>query len=802
MRSPLEKLVEDLPDMVCLFLPDGRLTYANRAYRAQFEIAEDANLAEFSWIPLVHPEDLPRVEALIASATPAAPEVIIDTRVVAGNGTVRLTQWICRALFDESGQFLVFTAAGREVTDLRRSELDGARLSAIVADADDAIISKTLDGIITSWNRAAESMFGYTAEEAIGLPITTIIPSERLPEEAEILSRLRRGEAMTHFETERITKYGVLLPVSLSVSPMRDRSGRIIGASKVLRDNSERRRIEGNFRRTVQNLEVLYRLVDRIARATGRDEVCEAGLAAILLVSRASRASILTFDDAGVMRFTCWSGLSDGYRAAVAGHSPWKVDAVDPEPIFIEDVAAATTLGELKGVVLGEGIKAMGFVPLVDQGRLLGKFMVYHDQPHRFGSDEVQLATVVAQHVSFGLSRAAADESIGRLLVREQGARQDADLARAEAVAANRAKDDFLAMLAHELRNPLGVVVNAIALVDDSVLDAEAQRATGMVRRQAAHLAHLLDDLLDVARITRGYIALERRVLDIRTAVRHATEAQHRMLEAKGQLLTAVVPDTPVCVTGDPARLQQVLGNLIDNASKYTPAGGSIWVELEALDNEAVLRVRDNGSGIPEQSLESVFELFTQANPTLARSAGGLGIGLTMVRRLVEMHGGSVVAHSNGPDLGTEMTVRLPLSAGDARGERRETPSVPALRRRILLVEDNADGRESLCAVLRGQGHEVFAAANGRDGIEAGLEHRPDVALIDIGLPDIDGYQVARTLRAGRGPGIRLIALTGYGQADDRTRALQAGFDLHLVKPVEPRQLSAALQDLAEIGAG
>jgi signal transduction histidine kinase len=497
------------------------------------------------------------------------------------------------------------------------------------------------------------------------------------------------------------------------------------------------------------------------------------------------------------MRFLSWAGLSDRYRAAVEGHSPWTREARDPQPILVEDVDKAPELAPLLPTIRAEGIRSMGFIPLAYQGRLLGKFMLYYDTPHRVLPDELRLVSTVAAHVSFGLARAEIEDAAERLLRREQAARREADAARKEAVRANRGKDEFLAMLAHELRNPLAVIVNAIALIDSSpALDAAAKRASGMVRRQADHLARLLDDLLDVARITSGRIELERASVDLRSAVAFAVDSQRPQLDAKRHEVEVVLPGGPVTVLGDPVRLQQVLGNLVNNASKYTPAGGSIRVALEVERGQAVLRVRDDGAGIPEDKLDSIFELFAQANPTLARTEGGLGIGLTLVKQIVELHGGTVSAASAGLGKGAELTVRLELAGAPAVADPGAARKSRALPLRVVVVEDQVDGREALAAYLERQGHEIRQAGTGQEGIDAALASAPDVVLVDIGLPDIDGYEVARRLRQHLGRRVQLVALTGYGQPQDRTRAEEAGFDAHLVKPVDPSLLVETIGEL------
>ncbi len=679
---------------------------------------------------------------------------------------------------------------------LRSSEA-AARLAAIVESAEDAIVGESLEGVITSWNRAAERMYGHTAAEAVGRPITIILPPERQGEEREILGRLQRGETVEHFETVRVAKDGRRVPVSLTVSLVRDAGGRPIGASKIARDITERRQAEETLRATVQILEVLYHLSDRIARAQGRKDVCEVGVEAILKVARADRASVLVFDERGVMRFVAWRGLSDSYRAAVDGHSPWTPDDADPEPILVEDVATDPRVGALREVIAGEGIRSLAFIPLVYQRRLYGKFMLYYDAPHAFSPQDLRLAGAIAQHVGFGLARIRAEEAIVELLDRERAARREADAARGVAERASGAKDEFLAMLAHELRNPLGVIVNAVALIDEGAdLPPQPRRATAMIRRQTEHLTRLLDDLLDVARITSGRIELRQGPVDLRATLDMALEAQRYHVERRRQRLSVELPREPLVVAGDSVRLQQVAGNLVNNASKYTPAGGSIWVTLGREGGEAVLRIRDDGTGIPADKLGPIFELFAQANPSLARTEGGLGIGLTLVKQVVELHGGGVGASSEGAGRGAEFTVRLPLLR-EARAEAAAPPE--ALRpepRRILVIEDHDEARELLALTLQAYGHEVRQAATGHEGIALAVAHPPEVVLVDIGLPDIEGYAVGRELRRRFGSAVHLIALTGYGQPQDRARSAQAGFDVHLVKPVEPSKLAEALHVL------
>lgn len=362
-----------------------------------------------------------------------------------------------------------------------------------------------------------------------------------------------------------------------------------------------------------------------------------------------------------------------------------------------------------------------------------------------------------------------------------------------EAEEASRHKDDFLAMLAHELRNPLAAIMTAAKVLSVHAENREVIRQAGdVVERQVRHQARLLDDLLDVSRITRGKIELRRSRVSLASVIADAIEATRGLIEARKQTLSFSLSEGPIDLEADPTRIEQVIANLLNNAAKFSEPGSAITIAAGVEADRAVVRVRDTGAGIPADMLGRVFELFTQIDPALSRSQGGLGIGLTLVRSLVEMHGGTVEALSAGPGHGSEFVVRLPLGASASRSP--DDPAAPkAPPRHVLIVEDNEDAREMLRFALELDGHRVETAGDGVRAVEIAVETRPEVALVDIGLPGLNGYDVARQIRAALGPGIRLIALTGYGQAEDRRRAREAGFDAHLVKPLDPETLSRIL---------
>jgi signal transduction histidine kinase len=398
------------------------------------------------------------------------------------------------------------------------------------------------------------------------------------------------------------------------------------------------------------------------------------------------------------------------------------------------------------------------------------------------------------------LKRANTDlEHTNRVLQSEVTERARAETALKEA---DRHKDEFLAVLAHELRNPLAPIRNAVEIMRRSALtDPQLAWSRDVIERQVKHLTRLVDDLLDVSRITRGNINLSREPVAVTTIVARAIETIQPLIAEQRHELTVDVPEDSLEVEGDLTRLTQVLGNLLNNAAKYTDPGGSIGVTVRRVGTDVEIRVRDNGIGIPPELLPRLFQLFTQVDGAAHRAQGGLGIGLALVRQLIQMHGGSVTAYSQGPGQGSEFLIRLPLRVRAYR-DATAMPDVPLHEpgrpgHRILLADDNRDALESLATLLQCDGHEVRTAADGAEALEVAAECHPDIVLLDIGMPKLDGYEVARRIRAEPwGKSAVLIALTGWGQDEDRRRSREVGFDSHLVKPLDPEALSTLLARL------
>ena len=408
-------------------------------------------------------------------------------------------------------------------------------------------------------------------------------------------------------------------------------------------------------------------------------------------------------------------------------------------------------------------------------------------------------------------------EAANRSLQTEVTERTRVELALKEA---DRHKDEFLAMLAHELRNPLAPIHNAVALMQrTSPTDPQLIWSRDVIGRQLAHLTRLVDDLLDVSRITRGKINLNKEVVEIAPLVARTVETVQPLFQERGHKLRVEIPDGVLSVLGDPTRLMQAVGNVLSNAAKYTERGGEVILSAAQTGSEVEIRIRDNGIGIPPDLMPMIFKLFTQLDRSKGAAQSGLGIGLALVQRLVEMHGGSVTAHSDGPGRGSEFLIRLPLLLEEriaCDDQQLNTPNAlepsmmnsegtSATQRRILVADDNNDALESLATLLQLSGHEVYTAPNGAVALESAEQHRPEVALLDIGMPKLDGYEVARRIRAQPwGARITLVALTGWGQDSDRRRSQEAGFDSHLVKPLDLDKLTDLLATLpsAEAATG
>jgi PAS domain S-box-containing protein len=908
-------------------------------------------------------------------------------------------------LFIGGGSFISWICGSLREANLRANELiklqkktaeADAKLAAIVESSDDAIIGKTLDGIITSWNRGAEKIYGYTAAEIIGQPISTIAPPERYDEMRQILEKLRRGENVENSDTVRVRKGGRRIDIALTISPIKDTDGQIIGASTIARDITEQKQRDRaekflaessttlassldyettlatiaklavphfadwcgidmvigdgevsrlavahidpekvvwarelqeryppnpsephgiyNVLRTGQS-EFYPEIPDELLIQTARDEehlkvMRQIGISSAMIVplkARGKTLGVITFVNSESVRHHTPEDLALAEdlanRAALAvdnarlyqveqqtrlaaertsdrllrlqavttalsqsltpqqvatavieqgmkplhaqagtvvslnesgteleivatlGFPPevtdkWLrfplsaevaiADAVrEKRPILIESFAEWSdrypTLGPLASL---HGFHALIAYPLIAKERTIGALAFSFQETQKFTDDDRAFMLALAQQCAQALERARLYETERRL--------------RTEAEEANRIKDEFLATVSHELRTPLTAIVGWSGMLRISKLDAETTaRAIETIERNAKAQTQIIEDLLDVSRIITGKLRLEANPIRLDPVITTALDAIRHMAETKGIQIKSQIEQHTGTVMGDPARLQQVMWNLLTNAVKFNSEGGSIAVRVQRVDSHVQIIVSDTGQGISREFLPFVFERFRQADGTITRSHGGLGLGLSIVRHLVEIHGGTVRAESAGMGKGATFTVELPLrtsEAGDIRpeqfaqsitdaatleGDAVTAPCTPALENfRVLVVDDEADARVLLTTMIEECGAKVRAVASTPEALEAMNSFQPDVLVSGIGIPGEDGYSLIRKVRALKpeeGGKIPAIALTAYAREEDRMRALLAGYQVHIAKPVNPTELLSVLGGLARI---
>jgi PAS domain S-box-containing protein len=743
-REQLELLSDTVPALISYIGTDCRYRTCNALYWKWFGLPREKVVGQ-KMEDVLGPKAwrvvAPHVERAIAGE-PSEYEAEVDYRY-GGRRWIHARYTPHR---DDDGQIVGVVCLVTDISNRREAGHTRSRLAAIIDSSDDAIMSKTLDGTITSWNAGAARLFGYTAEEAVGQSVMMLIPEDRHYEEQRILERIRHGKAVAPYETVRRRKDGTVFDLSLSVSPIVDEAGEIVGASKIARDITERKRAEQDLRRS---REALNGLIDR---APFGIYIVDSDLKIAQMNARSQAGAFYN------VRPIIGRNLDDVMRLM------W------PEPVATEIVAAFRETLET-----GETYRSRNFMsPRVDTDNVES----YEWELHRITLPDGRLGVVSYYFDTTRLRKA------------EQGLRE-----------ADRRKDEFLATLAHELRNPLAPIRNGLQILRltgrDPVASAQVQE---MLERQVNHLVRLVDDLMEVARVTRGRIELRREPVDLGAMLRSAVETSRPLIEAARHELIVDLPEEPVTLIADPVRLAQVVANLLNNAAKYTEEGGRISLSARREGNHAVISVRDTGVGIPLEVLPRVFDLFAQADRTYHRAQGGLGIGLTLVRTLVELHGGTVAAKSEGAGRGSEFVVRLPLGvelASRRDGAREEAGTVIASHR-FLVVDDSRDAAESLALLLESLGANVHTATDGRAALDELDTYRPSVMLLDIGMPGMDGLEVARRVRQrSDSRDLTVIALSGWGQDEDRRRSREAGVDYHMVKPVDLDELGRLLTALA-----
>ena len=752
-REVLRVTLRSIGDAVIATDVAGNVTYLNAAASSVTGWSE----SEAKGQPLA--AVFPIVNELTREPVPSPAERALREGVVVGlanhtvlirrDGTVCPIDDSAAPIKDErgivSGCVLIF----RDVTAQRHLErekhsqlLTARRLASIVESSEVAIVGKRLDGTIESWNAAAEQLFGYTAAEAVGRHISLVIPPERLAEEDRIIATLREGRRIEHFETERIRSDGRRVTVALTVSPIKDADGTVIGAAKMVRDITRERQAEAERDRLVALIE------------SSTDFIGIYDLDGVpIFINRAGLELVGLADLDAARRVTLWDFFFPEDQARIRDD----LLPVVPGRAELEVRFRHFKTGEPRWM-------AFKVLTLTDEtGKPLAVGTVSQDITHR-------------KELEDNLRKLAAQLS-----------------------ATDKRKDEFLATLAHELRGPLAPLANVLELWKRTRDGKQLQRARETMERQLGQLVRLVDDLLDLSRVTHDRLDLRKSRVELATIIEHAIESCRPIIDKREQRLSVTLPAERCVLDADPARLAQVFANLINNSSKYTDAGGRISISANHAENTVVVSVRDTGIGIPADKLDSVFEMFSQVGTALDRSQGGLGIGLTLVKQLVGMHGGAVEARSAGLGKGSEFVVRLPVDRASlpadtapSGGEPKPLPS-----RKILVVDDNVDSAQSLSTLLSLSGHSTVTVHDGASAIEAAKRHRPEVVLLDIGMPRMNGREVCRHLRElPWGDDLVLIAVTGFD--DEPQEWKEAGFDAHLVKPARYEELHGLLSSLAE----
>ncbi len=680
--------------------------------------------------------------------------------------------------------------------------LTARHLAKVVESSDDAIVSKDLNSIITSWNPAAERIFGYTSEEAVGKSIRMIIPPELQSEEDVVMARIRAGEKVDHFETTRQRKDGARLVISLTVSPIKDDKGVIIGASKIARDVTDRTRLEAELREQNANTQKLSEVGAVVASTLDRESI---------LQKVTDTATELTHAEFGAFFYNVRDQQTgDAYMLYSLSGAPKEAFSSFPHPratalfgptfrgerpVRIDDVKADPRFGQnapFHGMPKGHlPVSSYLAVPVKGlDGHVIGGLFFGHSKPGVFTEQHERLAVGTASWASVALENA-------RLY--------------SEAQDANRMKDDFLAVLSHELRTPLNAILGYSRLLRGNLLTGEQlERGLETVERNARWLTQIVEDVLDVSRIVSGKIRLDVQAVNLASVIDNSVATIQPAADAKGVKVQTLIDPRVGAVSGDPDRLQQVVWNLLSNAVKFTPKGGRVQLRLERINSHIEIVVSDTGVGIRKDFLPYVFERFRQGDSGPSRKTGGLGLGLSIVRHIVEMHGGVVLADSAGEGEGSTFTVTLPLMiVHPSPAPPRSHPLADHHQRlegltdlngvHVLAVDDEEDSLSLLRVVLESAGARVTTAASAAGALEILQAERADVLVADIGMPEMDGLELIKRVRALPQPEARDIpaaALTAFARSEDRTKALQQGFEMHLAKPVDPGELVASVATL------
>jgi PAS domain S-box-containing protein len=785
----------------------GRLAECNVVMARMYGLESPADLVGKT-LDFMLPSSDPEARAYLASIIRAGYHVTdVESKERGADGRIKhFSNSMTGVVID--GKLHRMWGSQRDVSDRKQAEHAQGYLAAIVDSADDAIIAKDLNGIIQSCNAAAERVFGYSAAELVGQPVRMLIPPDRQGEEDEILSRLRRGVRVNHFETVRLRKDGQAIDVSLTISPVCDATGTIIGASKVARDITALKAAE---RERVQLLEdnaaitsALNDVGAIVASDLDRDKVVQAVTDA---------ATELTSAEFGAFFYNVTNEAGESYTLYTISGVPREAFSKFPMPRNTEvfeptfkgtavvrspDITADPRYGHnppYHGMPAGHlPVRSYLAVPVKGRsGNVIGGLFFGHSEANRFAEIHERLAVGIASWATVALENA-----------RMYAAAQEA----------SRLKDDFLASLSQELPTPLNAIFGYARMLRAGVVGPERRdNAIATIERNATSLTQIVEDVLDISRIVAGKIRLNVQSVEFPDIVSNAVEAVMPAADAKGVRLETVLDPQAAPVSGDPERLQQILWNLLANAVKFTSRGGKVQVRLERVNSHIEVSVSDTGVGIPAEFLPHVFDRFRQADAGIARERGGLGLGLSIAKQLTEMHGGTIEAASGGPGQGATFRLKIPVMIvhpfQDAL-ERVHPRSSPGFRAipvtelqgiHVLAVDDDSDAISLIAELLQAAGAKVTTAQSAEEALRHLETNPPSVLVADLGMPRVDGFQLIEQVRSHRNPVVRRLpaaALTAYARSDDRVKALRAGFQIHLAKPIDPAELITTVATLAK----
>jgi PAS domain S-box-containing protein len=754
----------------------GRCTYTNPRCQAICGFTQAESLGE-GWARFLHPGDRQHVLDAWSRAARAGAEYAGECRWVHHDGTLRWSRIRSSPMRSDDGQLLGHVGTVEDITERRKAEEAfremEERLVGVFSQTLAGIAQADLSGRFVQVNERYCKIVDRRAEELYTMRMQDITHPDDLPRNLELFGPLVEGSGQPFvIEKRYVRPDGEEVWVNNSVSLIRDGFGQPKCVVAVCLDITGRKRAEMALATQNRRARLLWEAAS-VLLTTNEPDAMLKGLFAKVghLLGLDVYFNFMVTDAGDALRLTSYAGIPEeearsisrlGFGQAICGNV-----ALRRAPIVATGIQESDD--PIVQLVKRYGVRSYACNPLIAGGQLLGTLSFASRSRDEFAPDEIEFLETISKYVTAAYERM---RFVAQL--REQ----------------DRHKDEFLAMLAHELRNPLAPIRNAAHLVglagsDTHLLD----QARAILERQVRQLMRLVDDLTEVSRISRNTLELRRERLELAAVVRSAVETSEPLIRAAGHRLELTLPDEPVIIDGDPVRLAQALSNLLNNAVKFSAPGSRIWLTAEAGGNEVEVRVKDEGVGIPADKLASVFDLFVQVDRSLERTRGGLGIGLTLVKRLVEMHGGTVEVRSDGPGQGSEFVARIPTLGGSLEGgipmEEADSPAAVSLRRRVLIADDNRDAAVSLAMMLKLLGHEVATAHDGLEVVRIAGEFRPDIAFLDIGMPGLNGYEAAQRIREADGAAQPvLVALTGWGQEEDRRRSQAAGFDHHLVKPV------------------